>query len=291
MNEVEKHYATQGAADGPGDNGGRAGSSSSSPADIARSAIDQAVSSARSGLKGASDTTDTAKRAASDVYDKASSWASDSYDSAARNAEYARRRSAEELARTRRNVGEFVEGNPIMIGVAGLAVGLLVGALLPSTRRENKVFGRYADEVRDQGKRYARELAEQGRQLVEEGLDTVASAAKPDQGGGQPSSGTGTQSQAAGAAQPRAGTGAPHSGATTARPRRVGRRSDGSPVLGRPLCGAAQRLRPVEPGYNPNLNRRGAIFGHGHQARSAQTQTGPSRPRAPRSSGRGSRGR
>jgi ElaB/YqjD/DUF883 family membrane-anchored ribosome-binding protein len=216
MNEVEKHYATQGSADGPGDKGGRTGSTPSSPAEIARSAIDQAVSSARSGLKGVSDTADTAKRNAGDAYEKASSWASDSYGSAARNADYARRRSAEELARTRRNVGEFVESNPIMIGVAGLALGLLVGALLPNTRRENKVFGRYADEVRDQGKRYARELAEQGRQLVEEGLDTVATATKPGQGGEQSSSDTGSQAQSGGS-QPRAG-GSSHQTASAAQP-------------------------------------------------------------------------
>jgi hypothetical protein len=64
-----------------------------------------------------------------------------------------------------------------MVGVVGLAAGLLVGALLPTTRRENQVFGRYADEVREQGMRYARELAEQGKSLVEENLQAVSPGA------------------------------------------------------------------------------------------------------------------
>ena len=47
-----------------------------------------------------------------------------------------------------------------------------IRALLPNPRRENQVFGRYADEVRDQGLRYARDLAQQGKQFVEENLGT-----------------------------------------------------------------------------------------------------------------------
>jgi ElaB/YqjD/DUF883 family membrane-anchored ribosome-binding protein len=150
MNEVEKHYATQpkhpsssGSA-GRQDEGGFGGTAK------------RLVEGARGTVEGAS------------------GWAADSYERAARSATYARRRSAVELGRGRDTVGQFVEENPIMVGVVGLAAGLLVGALLPGTRRENELLGRYADEVRDQGLRYAQELAGQGRQLVEENLSRVA---------------------------------------------------------------------------------------------------------------------
>jgi hypothetical protein len=43
-----------------------------------------------------------------------------------------------------------------------------LGALLPRTRRENEFFGEWADEVRNQGMRYAREAAHRGREYVEE---------------------------------------------------------------------------------------------------------------------------
>ena len=100
------------------------------------------------------------------------------------------RRSSAQLARHRRGIEGFVEENPVMVGVVGLAAGLLVGALLPTTRRENQVFGRYADEVREQGMRYARELAEQGKSLVEENLQAVS------QGTGRGDRDTGDESRA-----------------------------------------------------------------------------------------------
>jgi hypothetical protein len=56
----------------------------------------------------------------------------------------------------------------MVVGLVGLAAGLLLGALLPRTRRENEMFGEWADEVRSQGLRYARDAANRGRDYVEE---------------------------------------------------------------------------------------------------------------------------
>lgn len=148
MNEVEKHYAGQDA------DGRRSGSDTGASGAV--ETAKRAVGNARESLE--------------DAYEGATSWASERYDRATRTTSYATRRSAAELSRHRHTVEEFVEENPIMVGVAGLAVGLLVGALLPITRRENQYLGRYADEVKEQGLRYAQQLAEQGRSMVEENL-------------------------------------------------------------------------------------------------------------------------
>ena len=175
MNEVENHYASVGDAAGHG----TAGSSkpdSSRPADVAKAAIDTAVSAAKTTLKSAADTARGAvgdvRKAAGEHYGRASSVASGHYENVSRSANYARRRSAMELGRTRRNIEGFVGENPIMVGVAGLAAGLLIGTLLPQTRQENEALGRYADDAREQALRYARELTEQGRHFVEEALDS-----------------------------------------------------------------------------------------------------------------------
>lgn len=181
MNEVENHYASVG--DTPSSQGatgsGTAGSAkadSNKPADVAKAAINNAVSAAKSTLRSAADTArgavDDVRKAAGEQYGRASSAASGHYETASRSATYARRRSAIELGRTRRNVESFVGENPIMVGVAGLAAGLLIGTLLPQTRQENEALGRYADDAREQALRYARELTEQGRHFVEEALDT-----------------------------------------------------------------------------------------------------------------------
>jgi ElaB/YqjD/DUF883 family membrane-anchored ribosome-binding protein len=179
MNEAEKHYSGQGGgtgAHGNGDgNGAKQGSGSG-----AGSMVGQATSTAREGLK-------TAAEAARSATDAARSTASDAYSRATRTVGDARRRSSAHITRHRRGVEAFVEENPVMVGVVGLAAGLLIGALLPTTRRENQVFGRYADEVREQGMRYARELAEQGKSMVEENLEAVAKGGRGDRDTGDES--------------------------------------------------------------------------------------------------------
>ena len=79
-----------------------------------------------------------------------------------------RSRSRESIGRARHGMQEYVSQNPFMVGLVGLAAGLLIGALLPRTRREDEMFGEWADEVRNQGLRYARDAASRGREYVEE---------------------------------------------------------------------------------------------------------------------------
>lgn len=75
------------------------------------------------------------------------------------------------LNRGRSTVERFVEENPLLVGVVGVAAGLLLGALLPRTRQEDRNLGPWADEMRDQGLRYAREVTSLGREFVETALD------------------------------------------------------------------------------------------------------------------------
>jgi ElaB/YqjD/DUF883 family membrane-anchored ribosome-binding protein len=75
------------------------------------------------------------------------------------------------LRRSRGTVERFVEDNPLLVGVVGVAAGLLLGALLPRTRQEDRNIGPYADEIRDQGLRYAREMTHRGREFVQTALD------------------------------------------------------------------------------------------------------------------------
>lgn len=173
MNEVENHYAGASQHEHVPKTGAKS-SKPSSPAEVAKAALDQATSTAKKSLSAARDATSTA-----------SSWATDQYGSASRRVSEAGRRSAASLSTGRDGVQQFVEDNPVMVGVVGIAAGLLLGSLLPGTRRENQVFGRYADEVKDQGLRYARDLAEQGKHFVEDNLDAAARTGSSDAGRGQ----------------------------------------------------------------------------------------------------------
>jgi ElaB/YqjD/DUF883 family membrane-anchored ribosome-binding protein len=110
---------------------------------------------------------DDAKEWMRETYESASSWASDAMGGSNRPGP-GRRRSMGNIGSTRRNVQEYVAQNPVMVGLVGLAAGLLLGALLPRTRRENEMFGEWADEVREQGMRYAHDMTQRGREFVEE---------------------------------------------------------------------------------------------------------------------------
>jgi len=156
----------QGAPQSRGQSSGQPSQSSGqdqggSMADKAQQAADQVRQKAEDAYEGASDW-------ARDTYERASGWASGTYDQQRRSMNQMGSRSARAFGDARGGVQSYVSENPMVVGLVGLAAGLLLGALLPRTRRENEMFGEWADEVRNQGLRYAREAADRGREYVEE---------------------------------------------------------------------------------------------------------------------------
>ncbi|AWN38649.1 hypothetical protein [Methylobacterium radiodurans] len=114
------------------------------------------------------------------AYGDARSYVSEASEGHLRRIDDLTDRGREGLQRGRNAVEDFVGENPLLVGVVGLAAGLLLGALLPRTRQEDRNLGPYADEVRDQGLRYAREFTNRGREFVQTALDpeTVNAAAR-----------------------------------------------------------------------------------------------------------------
>lgn len=135
-----------------------------------------------SGMAG--ETLDQATEWARDTYERASSWASDALEHGSDQFDQVRRRAPRSFG----SVQSYVSQNPVMVGLVGLAAGLILGALLPRTRREDEVFGEWADEVRQQGLRYAHEMTQRGRDYVEQsfvGDDPQFSKHESEFGGGQ----------------------------------------------------------------------------------------------------------
>ena len=129
---------------------------------------------------GGSDLAEHVRDTVTDGYERARDLASEGYDSLARNAGYARRRSIAELDRGRRGVAAFIEENPIMVGVTGFAAGLLIGSLMPGATRENRYIGPYADDLRREGIRYAKDVARNGRETIYENLRAIAQPGESD---------------------------------------------------------------------------------------------------------------
>jgi ElaB/YqjD/DUF883 family membrane-anchored ribosome-binding protein len=161
--------STQSAGQSKGSQSGQSsGQSSQRNAQDQGGMTDKAQQAADQVRQKAEDVYEDASEWAKDTYERATDWASGTYSQQRRRMNKMGGRSSRAFGNARGGVQSYVSENPMVVGLVGLAAGLLLGALLPRTRRENEMFGEWADEVRNQGLRYARDAASRGREYVEE---------------------------------------------------------------------------------------------------------------------------
>jgi cell division septum initiation protein DivIVA len=120
---------------------------------------------------------ETASSAAAAVGDRASAMA----DTVARQARWAARRTGAGAARAGRGVQrsflDLVEEQPLVVGALGIAVGAAIGALLPSTRTEDRWVGPTRDRVRDEAARVGREQYEKATHVAEKAYESAKAEA------------------------------------------------------------------------------------------------------------------
>ena len=73
---------------------------------------------------------------------------------------------------------ETAESNPLGLAVGGLAVGFVVGTLLPRTRVENEQLGEISDRTIEAAKDTASEAVERGKQVAQEAVGAAVGTAK-----------------------------------------------------------------------------------------------------------------
>lgn len=127
----------------------------------------QAERTGRNAMDKASDLGHRVSDSASAMTDRARDMTHEARDRIADTAATARarasdigHRSQEQYYRAKDGVNRMVDEQPLMIGVLGLAAGALLGAMLPSTRREDEMMGRTRDDLLDKAKEAASEQAE-----------------------------------------------------------------------------------------------------------------------------------
>ena len=77
----------------------------------------------------------------------------------------------------RRGVGMAKE-NPLGLAVGGLAVGFLVGLVVPSTRVEDERLGEMGDQLRDTARETGQEALDRGKTVAQEAASTAAETAR-----------------------------------------------------------------------------------------------------------------
>lgn len=121
----------------------------------------------------ASETLDQAGARIREGYDNTAGWAGEAYERSARATRHYARQGRDTISQASDRTVEFFEENPLMLGAVGLAGGLLLGALLPRTRSEDRYVGRWRDDLEREGMRYGREAVSHARQYA---VDTMRDA-------------------------------------------------------------------------------------------------------------------
>lgn len=73
-----------------------------------------------------------------------------------------------------------LQENPLVLGIAALAAGAIVGLSFPSTRVESQYMGQAADQVVDRAKSLARDTAEKVQHVAQEAGRTMKDAAQKE---------------------------------------------------------------------------------------------------------------
>jgi gas vesicle protein len=76
--------------------------------------------------------------------------------------------STQDVKQGARRAAGIAQENPLGLAVGGVAVGFLVGMLVPTTRTEDEKIGPMADQVKEKARETGQEAMEHGKQVAQE---------------------------------------------------------------------------------------------------------------------------
>ncbi|MGD1877596.1 MAG: DUF3618 domain-containing protein [Kiloniellaceae bacterium] len=91
------------------------------------------------------------------------------------------RKARSQATRASQSTGRFVKDHPVLVGVAGVAVGAAVAASLPRSDREDRVFGERSDRMKEAAKsaavREGRKVQDAAKAAVKKAKETAEAKA------------------------------------------------------------------------------------------------------------------
>lgn len=74
----------------------------------------------------------------------------------------------------------IAQDNPLGLAVAGVALGFLIGTLVPGTRLEDEKVGPLADDVKEQARQTGHEALQHGKEVAQSAAESAAETAKQE---------------------------------------------------------------------------------------------------------------
>jgi ElaB/YqjD/DUF883 family membrane-anchored ribosome-binding protein len=144
-----------------------------------------------------SDRTSSIADRAHDVTQQTRNRMSDAAGSARARAGELGQRSQEQYYQAKDSISHLMDEQPLMVGALGLAIGTLLGALLPGTQREDELMGESRDRLLDSARDTVREkagplkesaqhVAQTAEREVRSAANEMASARPQGNGNAQP---------------------------------------------------------------------------------------------------------
>lgn len=82
----------------------------------------------------------------------------------------------DQIKHAARRTVSTAQSNPLGLGVASVAVGFLVGMLLPSSRAEDRKLGDLSDELKQQAREAGHEALDRGKQVAQDAAQSASTA-------------------------------------------------------------------------------------------------------------------
>lgn len=121
-----------------------------------KSATETAKEGISSARKTASQTSATAREQAAKAYESGR-------EAAARGVNSSKEMAAKAMVRS----GDTFDKNPLAIVIGGIAIGAIIGALLPRTEREVKIMGKAGKKLNKKAKKMAEAARDAGKDKVD----------------------------------------------------------------------------------------------------------------------------
>lgn len=152
----------------------------------ARDTVSGAAGTARHAVSGAASTTrDAVTGAASTAKDAVSGAAHTAADAASGAKERlvdvtgaARERARYQAYQARVGFWQTMEESPLAMGAAALAIGVVAGLMIPSTRKEDEMMGETRDRLMDRAREVSEDALEKGKHVATAAVETLKEEAE-----------------------------------------------------------------------------------------------------------------